>query len=93
VWSPDGRRIYYVNGARFEEATLTLSPDFSVTRRPLFEHKAHMAAWQRNWDLSPDGRHFLVVRPETLQGLRPRAVVIHNWAADVRARRAGQSSR
>jgi eukaryotic-like serine/threonine-protein kinase len=93
VWSPDGRRIYYVNGPRFEEATLTLTPDFSVTRRALFEHRAYMEAWWRNWDLSPDGRHFLLVRAETVQELRPRAIVIHNWAADVRARRVGQSSR
>jgi Tol biopolymer transport system component len=71
VWSPDGRRIYYVNGARFEEATLTLVPDFAVTRRALFEHKALMEAWWRNWDLSPDGRHFLVVRAETTQEVRP----------------------
>jgi eukaryotic-like serine/threonine-protein kinase len=87
VWSPDGRSIYYVNGPYFEVAAITL-PDLLVTRRRLFPHGAIMQEWWRNWDLSPDGTRFLVAgsagaidRPEPL-------VVIHNWTAEVRARRA-----
>jgi eukaryotic-like serine/threonine-protein kinase len=38
VWTPDGRRIIYINGDYFEEATIALEPEFTVSRRRLFEH-------------------------------------------------------
>jgi hypothetical protein len=93
VWTPDGRRLIYVNGPMLEEATLTLEPTFSVTRRSLFEHHARMEDWWRNWDLAPDGSHVLLLRAvEATSDDVPRTIVVHNWAAEVRAR-LGRSGR
>jgi eukaryotic-like serine/threonine-protein kinase len=87
VWSPDGRRIHYVNGNRFEEATVTFAPEYTVARRTLFDHDAVMHDWLRNWDLSPDGSRLLVVRASGQTASQPRIVTVYNWAAEVRARR------
>jgi eukaryotic-like serine/threonine-protein kinase len=87
VWSPDGRRIYYVAANRFEEATVAFAPEYTVSRRRLFAHDARMNDWVRNWDLSPDGSRFLVVRDVTDPSVQRRIVIVHDWAREVRARR------
>jgi serine/threonine-protein kinase len=90
VWSPDGRKLYYVNGPLFEEAAVRFAPEISVTRRPLFQHRAVMQDWTRNYDIAPDGSHFIFVRnPAGGQVRTGDVVVIHNWAAQLEARRSG----
>lgn len=89
VWSRDGRKIYYRAGNRMEEATITTSPRFAARRRVLFEQALVEDAWQRSYDLSPDGKHFLAVRSNTVDE-QITAFFVHDWAAEVRARRASQ---
>jgi serine/threonine-protein kinase len=86
VWSRDGKKLYYRMANRFEEATVTFSPEFSVTRRVLFEGAYVNDQWHRSYDLSRDGKHFLVVRAAG-PAQRSRVYIVHNWAAEVRARR------
>jgi serine/threonine-protein kinase len=88
VWSLDGSKLYYrsgVNGARMEEATLVMSPQFTATRRMLFERPYNDEFWHRNYDLSRDGKHFLVVRNVGAAEQAP-TFIVHNWGAEVRAR-------
>jgi len=89
VWSPDGKRIIYINGAHVEEASVVLEPEFGVSRRRLFPHRAAVLSdWRRDWDLSADGTRFLVIRDlaKEEEELQPRIIVVHNWAAEVRRR-------
>jgi len=64
-----------------------LTPRFGVTRRVLFERPYLHNPWYRSFDLSRDGRHLLVVRSVATE--QPQLVVVHNWAAEVRARARG----
>ncbi|MGK2962822.1 MAG: TolB family protein [Gemmatimonadaceae bacterium] len=68
VWSPDGRELYYrgTNG-RYPvliAATVSTTRDFTVTNRTgLFPiGDIAQAAPQANYDISPDGRTFVMVR-------------------------------
>jgi hypothetical protein len=45
-----------------------------------------MVPLHRNWDLSPDGSRFLLVREDSAAAQERRIVVVHNWAAEVRRR-------
>jgi eukaryotic-like serine/threonine-protein kinase len=91
VWTPDGRQIIYVNGDYFEEATIVLEPDFTVSRRRLFAHGASLRSSHRDWDLSPDGSRLLLRRQDSANVQEPHTIVAHNWAAEVRRRRASRS--
>ncbi len=83
VWSRDGRRIFYRAHGKFMVATVTTTPAFSVTSREGFMDDGFVPpeAPHANYDVSPDGRTLLVV-----QGTEERMVVVHNWAAEMRAR-------
>jgi Tol biopolymer transport system component len=87
VWSDDGKRLYYLNGAngsRILAATLRFSPTFMVTRRDtLFDggfdaRQEYVAAY----DVAPDGRFALMLRRDPV----PQLVVVRDWQFELRER-------
>ena len=84
VWSRDGRHLYYRDGQKLIEATVAPSSGFSVvSRTPLFEDTFLFApAPHANYDVAPDGGHFVAIRPAE----PPQLVLVHNWRAELRRR-------
>ena len=84
VWSRDGRRLFYRANKKFVAATVTTAAAFAVTSRDvLFDDRFVSApAPHANYDVSPDGKRFLVLEPVD----DPQIFVVHNWATEVRAR-------
>jgi Tol biopolymer transport system component/tRNA A-37 threonylcarbamoyl transferase component Bud32 len=85
VWSRDGRRIFYPDGTKLLAASVATSPTFSVTARDvLFEgNRAVMNPGHAAFDVSPDGKSFLMLRPVVANS--EEIVVIPNWKAELRA--------
>ncbi len=83
VWSRDGRSLYYraVNGGQVEltEAVLRMSPEPGVvSRRSLFSAGDYVGTQPHaNYDVTPDGRGFVMVRRSTAT----RVMVIQNLPA------------
>jgi dipeptidyl aminopeptidase/acylaminoacyl peptidase len=76
-WSPDGARLYYWHGDQFVEAAVRTAGTFEVGAvRVLFRGAdyAQHPLWT-NYDVHPDGQHFLMVRAATAD----RAVLVMNW--------------
>jgi hypothetical protein len=70
------------------EAVVITSPTFQVmSRRQLFEFEGSTfdARFYRNWDLAPDGSHFLIAAALESEAA-PEVFVIHDWAKEVRRR-------
>jgi eukaryotic-like serine/threonine-protein kinase len=87
VWSPDGREIYFRRGGAVAAVALTVSPEFRVGRpRVLFESPYEEVEGARNYDVSADGRSFVVVRSEGA-AIPEQFYVVVNWFADLRGRR------
>jgi serine/threonine-protein kinase len=91
VWSPDGRELYY-RETRQENpflvaAQIATTPTLAVTaRRRLFPIGDIVStAPHANYDVSPDGKTFVMVRSSPAA----RVMVIQNLAALVRRMRAG----
>jgi serine/threonine-protein kinase len=83
VWSRDGRTIFFSNGIQFIAASVATSPTFSVSARTvLFEGNYQLLPGHASFDVSPDGKSFLMLRP--LSGSSEEVVVIHNWKAELR---------
>ena len=84
LWSPDGRRIYYRTGAALMAATVAGSPALAVTaRETLFEGRFTTDPWHPNYDVAPDGRSFVMLRP--VEEHRQLVVVV-NWSEELRRR-------
>ena len=85
LWSPDGKRIYYLNANKIFAATVQLEPAFAVlSRQELFAAGPYSLSSPVHapWDIAPDGKHLLLLRPlQADNGL----VVVHNWKKELRA--------
>ena len=87
LWSPDGRRIYYRSGAALVAATVVTSPALAVTgREKLFEGPYTTDPFHPNYDVAPDGRSFVMLRP--VEGNR-QLVMVLNWIEELRRRTVG----
>jgi serine/threonine-protein kinase len=92
VWSPDGRKVFFVNESQLLEASVVTSPTFSVTsQRTLFEGRYETGFRHAGYDVGLDGKSFLMLRP--VEGKGDQIVVIHNWAAELHARPTGADLR
>jgi Tol biopolymer transport system component/predicted Ser/Thr protein kinase len=90
IWSPDGKRLFYLNGQALIAAALSFSPTFHVTARdtvfadgidPGFPYHA-------NYDISPDGKRFAFVKAANIGA---PVIVVHNWKVELDARTAPKS--
>ncbi len=87
LWAPDGKRLYYRSADQLMEATISSSPTLSVTgRRALFSGPYASDIYHPNYDVAPDGKGFVMIRP--VQETR-RLVMVVNWARELRARMGG----
>jgi eukaryotic-like serine/threonine-protein kinase len=89
VWAPDGKRLYYVNGRQLIAASVHLEHGFSVTERQvLFEGNYVFNYVHANYDISPDGQHFLLLKAS---GATVQATVVYDWRAELRAKTVGRA--
>ena len=87
LWAPDGKRLYYRAGARLMAARIATSPSFAVTGRDtLFEGPFTTDPYHPNYDVAPDGKSFVMVRP--VEENR-RLVMVVNWIQELRQRTRG----
>jgi dipeptidyl aminopeptidase/acylaminoacyl peptidase len=89
LWSPDGRRIYYRAGLDLMAASVAASHTLAVTGRDtLFESRFATSLWHPNYDVAPDGKSFIMLRP--VEENRQLVMVV-NWIQELRRRTAGRS--
>ncbi len=92
MWGPDGRELFYrepvTKGVMLTAATLSLAPALAVTaRKQLFDvTQMSTTAPHSNYDVSPDGRSFAMVR----QNPSTRIMVIQNLPALVQQMERGE---
>jgi Tol biopolymer transport system component/tRNA A-37 threonylcarbamoyl transferase component Bud32 len=84
IWAPDGRRIYYRRARDVMAASLSTSSGFSVRERTkLFEGAYATSPIHANFDVSPDGKRFLMINRASSDA---EVIIVHNWAREVRER-------
>jgi serine/threonine-protein kinase len=86
VWHPKGRELFYRTATMLMAASLAVTPELSVVRRDsLFMIGLPEPTQVANYDVMPDGEHFIALRPRP-GGSPPMAVV--NWITELRERMA-----
>jgi len=84
LWAPDGRRAYFRLSDQVWEASLAFAPTPQVTaRRLVFRGPYATDAFHPNYDVAPDGRGFVMVKPV---GENRRVVIVVNWRRELRRR-------
>ena len=85
LWSPDGKRIFYRAAL---SAHITTTPPLSVTARDtVFTGPCATDPWHQNYDVSRDGKSFVMVRPVDSNR---QLVLVVNWVQELRQRVRGR---
>ena len=86
VWGRDGKTLYYRSAGKLMMATIATSPEFVVVRRDsLFTHDYATSSGAAGFDVSPDGKTFVMLR----HGDQPqRVIVAFGWLDELRERTA-----
>ena len=89
-WSRDGKELFYVAGGTLVAVSVSSGATFSVgSARRLFEHPslrdAGLASYP-NYDVSADGRQFVLPEPVDLgeEAPKPSIRVVQNWFEEFR---------
>jgi serine/threonine-protein kinase len=96
LWSPDGRELFYRNEDKYMEVPVKTEPTFSFeTPKVLFQGTYAIQPslfMVSNWDINPDGKRFLMIKPPTLAGTgsttaEPRKInIVLNWFEELKQR-------
>ncbi|MGA7791761.1 MAG: protein kinase [Candidatus Acidiferrales bacterium] len=86
VWNPNGRELFYRTGDKMMAVDIATQHGFSAgTPRMVFEGQYEKAPFPiSNYDVSPDGQRFLMLKP-TEQAAAPTQInVVLNWFEELK---------
>jgi Tol biopolymer transport system component/predicted Ser/Thr protein kinase len=88
VWNRNGRELFYRSGDKMMAVDITTRPNFSVGKpRMLFQgvYATPTASTYANYDVSPDGQRFLMLKPVEQTGAAPTQInVVLNWFEELK---------
>lgn len=86
AWSADGGELYFRYRDQLMAVTIEAGPEFRAGQsKPIFESRYETIEGARDYDVSPDGKGFVMIRSEG--AAEPdRVNVVLNWFAELRAR-------
>ena len=89
VWNPNGRELFYRSGDKMMAVDITTQPGFAAGKpRMLFEGQYQPTpATIPNYDVTPDGQRFLMLKPvEQAQAAPTQINVVLNWFEELKRR-------
>jgi hypothetical protein len=89
MWNPNGRELFYRSGDKMMVVDITTQPGFAAGKpRMLFEGPyMPTPATTPNYDISPDGQRFLMVKPSEQEQVAPTQInVVLNWFEELKRR-------
>jgi serine/threonine-protein kinase len=87
VWARNGRELFYRNGDKMMAAAVETKPTFAAAKpKLLFEghYEAGIFAFEPNYDVSPDGQRFLMIKGSEQESAPTQLNVVLNWSEDLK---------
>jgi serine/threonine-protein kinase len=87
LWNRNGRELFYRNGDKMMSVAISTQPSFAAGNpRQLFKGDYQMnATGIPEYDISPDGERFLMVKPVEQQQAAPTQInVVLNWTEELK---------
>jgi hypothetical protein len=102
LWAPDGKELFYHNGDSFIAAEVETDPTFKIgNSEALFKGRYARNADANEcvlWDIHPDGKRFLMVKPpdtvaakpssgeSAIPAPQPKIIIVLNWFEELKER-------
>jgi len=88
VWNPNGRELFYRNGDKVMAVDIMTETVFTVGKpKVLFEGRYEKSTVSRaNYDITPDGQRFLMVKPGEQEQPPTQINVVLNWFEELKRR-------
>jgi eukaryotic-like serine/threonine-protein kinase len=89
VWNRNGRELFYRSGDKMMAVDIATQPSFTVGKpRMLFKGQyVPTATTPPNYDVSPDGQRFLMLKPAVQEQAAPTQInVVLNWFEELKRR-------
>jgi Tol biopolymer transport system component len=88
VWSADGHELFYRDGDKMMAVSITLQPTFHPSQpQVLFERPYSTPSfYPRNYDVTPDGRRFLMIKENEQVSAATVINVVTNWLEELKQR-------
>jgi serine/threonine-protein kinase len=89
VWARNGRELFYRNGDKMMVAAVETKPVFTAAKpRLLFEghYEASPESLPANYDVSPDGQRFLMIKASEQEQASTQINVVQNWFEELKRR-------
>lgn len=87
VWSRDGKELFYRNGQKWMSVAVTLGRQFAAEKPQLLFEGPYVMIGNQSYDVSSDGRRFLVLEPVKQEAVTHLNVVL-NWFEEVNRKTA-----
>jgi serine/threonine-protein kinase len=85
LWSRDGRELFYRNGDKMMSVPTVFQPAFRASKPELLFVKAYwLYPYYPAYDVSPDGRRFLMVKENEQAAAATAMNVVLNWFEEVK---------
>ena len=86
VWNPNGRELFYRSGDKMMAVEIATEPGFAAGKpRVLFEGPYATQSTYPDYDVSPDGQRFLMLKPAAQAEEGPTQInVVLNWFEDLK---------
>jgi hypothetical protein len=87
VWNPNGRELFYRNSDKMMVVDISTQTGFAAsTPRMLFEGPYEQPPVPlHNFDVSPDGQHFLMLKAVEQEQTAPtQIIVVLNWFEELK---------
>ncbi|MGH9602559.1 MAG: TolB family protein, partial [Terriglobales bacterium] len=95
LWQRNARELFYRTGNKVMVVTVTTRPGFAASSpRLLFEGTYDIHPRREGmWDVSPDGQHFLMVKPRGGEAVQSQLRVVLNFFTDLRQRASQEAGK
>jgi eukaryotic-like serine/threonine-protein kinase len=87
VWARNGRELFYRIGDKMMATAIETKPVFAAAKpKLLFEghYETSMYAFEPNYDVSPDGQRFLMIKASEQESAPTQLNVVLNWSEELR---------
>ena len=90
-WSPDGKELFFSQGAQIYGIGVSTQPRFNFGSPSLLVKGIPLGGFERQYDVAVDGKRFIGIivaagyTPSTAASIRQIDVVL-NWFAELKAR-------
>jgi len=87
VWARNGRELFYRNGDKMMAASIGTQPTLAAAKpQVLFEGHYETAVYPflQNYDVSPDGQRFLMIKGSEQEAPPTQVNVVLNWSEELR---------